>query len=200
MGDIVSETSDTIFDSIWEDNYDAYYVAMSTENLVGLDVDELHSIADLSVLKRIRDSRQDLLSEEQIKMIEKLEQLSLPSPRISIDELLRILKAYDVDLIERSKSGFEKSRLFYEQIFGKTEQVFGIKFLDLIKNLTIENYVETRIIGNTNSLWDQLFVFAIEVHTKGQKRASIYIKLNQDTQDGIIAALVSFQDTTMASC
>ena len=61
VGDIVSETSDTIFDSIWEDNYDAYYVAMSTENLVGLDVDELHSIADLSVLKRIRDSRQDLL-------------------------------------------------------------------------------------------------------------------------------------------
>ena len=113
---------------------------------------------------------------------------------------MRILKANDVDLIERSKSGFEKSRLFYEQIFGKTEQVFGIKFLDLIKNLTIENYVETRIIGNTNSLWDQLFVFAIEVHTKGQKRASIYIKLNQDTQDGIIAALVSFQDTTMASC
>lgn len=191
VADVEKASIGVVFAS--DNAYVADFSNMSDEELVALGKDAISYIEDLPTIIRIGKIDSELLTFEQKKLVKEFGENRLVSQKITVEELIRAIRACSAVQFVSDRSATTKNSEFIRDHSG-------LSIIDVVKSLEISDYVETRVGGDYGVFCHDLFVFtkAIEYESddgNNVENLTLYIKLDKDQTDGTTVALVSLHET-----
>lgn len=166
------------------------YISYSDKRLLSISEEDMNAITNLDVLDRIRKLDMDLLTDEQIKLLQEEYRTKVIIDRSDVQKILDMLKdCNDFYRVPRGKNiAFEKKHNMKMQ-----------DYLDIIHSLEISDYVNNTKSMDRKYLGNDIIVFMPKGEFELERGGTlsdfyIYIKIDLTETDDVIAA-ISFHDT-----
>ena len=202
-GDVTKDfhfSSDEIVDNaLKEDNNidvlpEADLLNLSDAQILSLSNEKIHSFTNTELLDRIFQADKNRLCTNQLEILQKY-----------FTEYKVILDQKDVqDFLNKLQ---KCSKLFYERTTKNSDFInrFDLTpddILNILKQLTVTDYVENRKSFSVGHLGNNLMIFqpsTIVVENNVFEGLFIYIKIDIDESNGLVCVAVSFHETNKRS-
>lgn len=187
-------SSSTEFENDDEDmSNEQFYLTLSDDNLLELSNEEIRSITNIELLGRIAKLDIERLSLTQRKLLKDAYGQKVISDKQDIANLLSELRQCKSISYERRH---RKTNHFLTNSEGLLKES---ECLEILHNLTVEDYVATSKSYNPNHIGNQLFIFEPDADWELNdgtilENLKIYVKLDIDETTQTAVALVSMHE------
>ena len=184
---IISADTDVDEDELTDEQF---YITLTDSEIAGLPIDKLHSFTNIELLGRIAKIDYSLLTVEQKEAIKKAFSRKVILSESDVQKILNMIKGCTSVSYEGQHW---KTNKFLKGPDGKIRKQ---DCLDILHQLTIEDYVANSKSFNLNHIGNHLIIFEPDSDWELADGTilsdiKIYVKLDIDETDGSAAALIS---------
>jgi len=172
-----------------------FYLTMTNEQLMQLPEDEIRTFSNVELIGRIAKVAPYKLSAQQLKLLKEAYKRKVVLSQDDVEKILRMLR--------------QCSSISYENVHRKTNEfardLEGVlredDCLDIIHQLTIEDYVASSKSINIGHLGNNIIIFEPDADWETNDGAvltdlKIYVKLDIDETTKTAVALISFHEAS----